>query len=252
MVKDSQWNTHEIIKLYTEAMNNTSSDKIVKKFRDDSECSNRSNSDIEHKQREWNLPFIREVTFLRDLKRDFTRDFSIRKELEDKNEELEDKNEELEDKNEELEEALLNEKSKMSKISYNHNETNVYHIELIDSLEEKLGTKNTLYELLEKELKNKEEENYKLKKDVVLVSKIRDGKVIIFPSYLIYICFLLYFHSFFFSLLVESIHNVFNIFNTFNPNDNGITISIFILILPLILQMTSAILTKVIKYYLNH
>ena len=238
MVKDSEWNTHEIIKLYTEAMNNTSSDKIVKKFRDDSECSNRSNSDIEHKQRELNLPFITEVTFLRDLQRDFTRDFSIRKELDDKNEELE-------DKNEELEEALLNEKSKVSKISYNNNETNVYHIELIDSLEEKLGTKNTLYELLEKELKNKEEENYKLKNDVVLVSKIRDGKVIIFPSYLIYICFV-------FFLLDESIHNVFNIFNTFYPNHNGIAISIFILILLLILQMTFAILTKVIKYYLNH
>lgn len=222
-----EWNSHEIVKLtILTIIDNMPRSKIVQKFKDDPKCSNRSISAIEHKQREHNLERVRQKLITREqeqkeeleeLREEKEEQIdSLKKKLESFEkqnnlslkktiEELEELKEEQEDQIEEQKESLLNVNSKMSKIAYNYNEAIAYQIETNNSLkDENISLKdenvsaNKENVSLKKEIVSANKKIVSLEKEVLLVSKIRDSKVIIIPSYLIYICFLLYFiHSFF-------------------------------------------------------
>mgnify|MGYP003327148809 FL=1 len=95
-----------------------------------------------------------------------------------------------------------NEKSKMA---YEINETNVYNIETIDSQKDEINSLKTQKYLADNEIQSlKTDLNSaldkidSLNKELLLLSKIKDGKVIMIPSYLINIVFsCIFINSFF-------------------------------------------------------
>ena len=214
MVKDTKkWTIYDKKKIIKERMNNTSHCELEEKFRNDPKCSNRTIEAIKHKEREWNLDIVREI-----------HEHEIEEheqKLQEKNEEIEELKEDLQEKNEEIEELKKEFSAEKSKMSYNYNETIVYQIETNDSLKHQLKlfrdafkshkrtSENTVKNLkIKVDTLTKSEDL--LKREANLASKIKQGKVIIIPSYLINIFFLLYFHSFFLSLFDEIIDNVLN------------------------------------------
>jgi len=206
MVKDTKkWTLNDKKKIIKERMNNTSHRELEEKFRNDPKCSNRTIEAIKHKEREWNLDIVREVH---------------EQKLQEKNEEIEELKEELQEKNEEIEELKKEFSAEKSKMSYNYNETIVYQIETNDSLKHQLKlfrdafkshkrtSENTVKNLkIKVDTLTKSEDL--LKREANLAYKIKQGKVIIIPSYLIFICFLLYFHSFFLSLFNDLLWRIY-------------------------------------------
>lgn len=135
---------------------------LAKKMEDDPRCKNRSPSAIRNR--------INKITTKKKIK------YNERKEQ--------------------------NEKSKMA---YEINETNVYNIETIDSQKDEINSLKTQKYLADNEIQSlKTDLNSaldkidSLNKELLLLSKIKDGKVIMIPSYLINIVFSCIFINFFF------------------------------------------------------
>lgn len=97
------------------------------------------------------------------------------------------------------------EQNEKSKMAYEKNETNVYNIETIDSQKDEINSLKTQNYLANNEIQSlKTDLNSaldkidSLNKELLLLSKIKDGKVIMIPSYLINIVFsCIFINSFF-------------------------------------------------------